>query len=126
MLSFLHYWGVDADCVCTSFLLLCSKVLVSLHLTMAALCTLILPNSDHYLWFFLYSSKCITENAEYCAVFSPPLGRLDASWVGTRFLLLCSKGLVCFHIRMAASSTLILTPYHHLLWLFLEKTKLIP
>ena len=125
MLYFLDYWGVDAHCVCTSSLLLCSKVLVSLHLTMAALCTLILPNSDHFLWFFLYSSKCSTSKSAYCAVFSPLLGRLDASCVGTSFLLLCSKELVCFHIPMAAPSTLILPLYHHLLWFFLDYRKCI-
>ena len=92
---------------------------------MATPSTHILPNSHHLLLFFLYSRKCSTSKSEYCAVFSPLLERVDAFCVGTSFLLMCSKELVCLHAPMATPSTLAWPNSHHLLVCFLYSKKCI-
>ena len=110
---------LHASCVCTSFLLLCYKKGFGFHIPKAAPSTLILPLYHHLLLYFLKNRKWNTSNAEYYAMFSPLMGRVDASCSGTCFLLLCSKELVCLHIPVAAPSTLILPLYLHLLCIFL-------
>jgi len=129
----LEYWavfsplleGVYAIFVGTSFLLICCTELVGFHAPMVTPSTLAWPNSHHLLVCFLYSKKCITPKSEYCAVFAPLLEGVDAFFVGTSFLLMCCKELLCFHAPMATPSTLAWPNSHHLLVCFLYSKKCI-
>ena len=117
--------GVDAFFVGTSFRLMGSKELLCLHAHMAAPSTLAWPKSRCLFVCFLYYKKYITPKSEYCAVFSPLQEGVAAFFVGTSFLLMCTKELLCFLAPMATPSTLAWPKSHHLLGCFLYYQKCI-
>ena len=117
--------GVDTFFVGTGFLLTRGKELVGFHAPREIPATLALPNSHHLLVWFLYSKKCITRKSEYCAVFAPLLEGVGASFVGTSFLLIWCKELVCLHAHRATPSTLAWPNSRHLLVWFLYSKKCI-
>ena len=93
--------GADALFGGTSFLPMCCKELVGFHASMATPSTPAWPNSQHLVVCFLYSKKCVTPKPEYCAVFAPLGEGVDAFFIGTSFVPICFKELICLHAPRA-------------------------